>query len=117
MRSGHPILESSHGGAVGGQRFVDACERVGTGISENGELEEKQLEEMKATIDMTGEARFDPDSGRLRQYVSGKRRMRSHVGIQMPSGLGGSKRRVPEVPLFCIERNSSPLISVQSSRP
>jgi hypothetical protein len=51
MRRTHPVMGRVHGGSAGAAAFVDACEHVGTGRSKDGRLEEKQWEELKATVD------------------------------------------------------------------
>ncbi|VDB88576.1 unnamed protein product [Peniophora sp. CBMAI 1063] len=51
MKQSHPILDQMHGGFKEGKVFVDRCEGVGKGKSSDGELEKKQWEEIKATVE------------------------------------------------------------------
>ena len=51
MRQSHPILDKIHGGFREGRAFVEACEGVGKRKSSDGKLEEKQWEEIKATVE------------------------------------------------------------------
>ncbi len=51
MRAPHPVLTRIHGGVAAGKKFVDICEAVGSGRSADGKLEQKQWDELTATLE------------------------------------------------------------------